>query len=98
MKDETRMVKRWRLLSLFPLRPSPFAPRPSPFSARLGEVTQRNVSSDFTLLMPVVMRFKKGSIAGRVLVKGETIPFKVELDERPDSVEFNPLSAVLCEL
>jgi hypothetical protein len=64
-----------------------------------GDITQKNVSSDFKMLLPVIIRFKGNRFAaGKIAVQGETTPFSTEFPEKPESVEFNPLHAMLCEL
>lgn len=63
-----------------------------------GTVTQQNVSDDFKLMVPVVLRFKKGISSGKLLAQGKSTPFSIALPDRPDSVEINPLLSVLGEV
>ena len=63
-----------------------------------GTITQRGVSKDFWTIMPMVATFgdKRGSL--RIAALGESTPFSVQLPAEPDSIEFNPLQAILCDL
>jgi hypothetical protein len=63
-----------------------------------GTFRQRGVSPEFRVIMPVVLRFKAGGAVARISAAGAATPFQLQLRERPESVEFNPLDAVLCEL
>jgi aminopeptidase N len=63
-----------------------------------GTLRQRGVSPEFRVIMPVVFRFKAGGAVARITATGAATPSQFQLPERPESVEFNPLDAVLCEL
>jgi aminopeptidase N len=64
-----------------------------------GTVTQRGVSPGFQTFMPVLVTL--GQKVGRVRLSmmGEVpAPISIQLPSVPDSVEFNPLESVLCDL
>jgi len=63
-----------------------------------GTISQRGVSNDFVTIMPVRVLFGKSGGVGRIVVQGESAPIKLQLPSMPDSLEFNPLQAVLCDL
>jgi hypothetical protein len=62
------------------------------------EVTQKDVSPQFITWLPVVVVTEKGTIGGKLIVKGATAQAKIPLPAPLKTVEFNPLKAVLCEL
>lgn len=63
-----------------------------------GTIRQSGVSPDFLIRMPCLLKFAKGASAGGFPAKGAATPFEVQLPLVPNSVEFNPLDAVLCRL
>jgi aminopeptidase N len=63
-----------------------------------GTIRQDGVSPNFLIRMPCLLKFAKGASAGGFLAKGAATPFEVQLPLVPESVEFNPLDAVLCHL
>lgn len=66
--------------------------------ALMIEISQKEVSPDFTTLLPVVVTTEKGSVTGQLVVRGATAKAKIPLPAPLKTVEFNPLNAVLCEL
>jgi aminopeptidase N len=63
-----------------------------------GTVTQRGVSKDFRTYMPVSIGFGDKGGTARLAAIGESTPFSLQLPGVPDSIEFNPLMAILCDL
>jgi aminopeptidase N len=75
-----------------------FAPGDAGKTLFKGDVAMTNVSPDFRVVMPFLLRFGKANGAGRINVTGASTPFQIELPQKPDGVEFNMLQAVLCDL
>ncbi|MGE5645550.1 MAG: M1 family metallopeptidase [Acidobacteriota bacterium] len=63
-----------------------------------GVIRQSGVSPEFQFLMPLVLKYKAGLGYGKFFAKGAASPFEAQLKQRPESVEFNPLGSVLCQL
>jgi aminopeptidase N len=60
-----------------------------------GKIIQKDVSSDFRTIIPIVLHKDKGVLSGKLSATGEVTPFRFDLSAKPDSVEINPLDALL---
>jgi hypothetical protein len=64
-----------------------------------GTIRQSGVPADYRSWVPVLLRMpNKGAVSGKIQALGETTSFQFPLPAQPESVEFNPLDALLCEL
>jgi len=61
------------------------------------QVMLERVPPNFRLVLPAVLRYKKGGISAKLVVNGEG-NYEIKLPEMPESVEYNPLHAMLCDL
>ncbi|MBI3939787.1 MAG: hypothetical protein HY315_03035 [Acidobacteria bacterium] len=62
-----------------------------------GEVKAKNVSESFRMPVPVLLKAGDRLAPERILAKGSSTPFELTVSFKPDTVEFNPMDAVLSE-
>ena len=62
------------------------------------DAKQENVPDGFQSVLPVVLRSKGGVLSGKLTIAKPAVHSELKLKDRPDSVEFNPLYGLLCEL
>jgi len=62
------------------------------------DAKQQNVPEGFQSVMPFILHYKTGGGVGRVNISKSVYHNEIQLKEKPESVEFNPLYALLCEL
>ena len=62
------------------------------------DVTQRDVPDGFVSKMPIILRTKGGVMLAALTISKSQMHTELKLPEKPDSVEFNPLYSLLCEL
>lgn len=63
-----------------------------------GNIKVEGVPADFRVYFPFLLKFKNGAaLSGRVGGQGQAT-FKLNLPEKPVSVEINPFQGLLCEL
>ena len=62
------------------------------------DATQQGVPESFRSVLPFVMRTKSGMSMGTLGIGKPVMHGELKLKEKPDSVEFNPLYGLLCEL
>jgi hypothetical protein len=60
--------------------------------------TQQNVPPDFRSVLPIVLHYKGGVLSARMVISQPSGHAEMKLKEKPDSVEFNPLYGLLCDL
>jgi hypothetical protein len=61
------------------------------------QVLLERVRPNFRLVLPVALRYRKGGNSAKFVVNGEG-SYEIKLPEMPESVEYNPLHAMLCDL
>jgi hypothetical protein len=62
------------------------------------DVALERVPPDFKVTLPVILRTKSGAAASaKIHVTGKT-HVEAPLPELPESIEFNPLHSILCDL
>ena len=74
-----------------------FEPQPDGSVMFTGNVLQENVPDNFSMVLPVLMRFGDKTAGGTVAALGPKTPFKIKLPAKPTKVEFDPNSWVLSE-
>ena len=62
------------------------------------DVKQEKVPDGFRSVLPILLRFQGGVAVGTLVVSKPTAHTEIKLKEKPESVEFNPLYGLLCEL
>jgi Peptidase family M1 domain len=62
------------------------------------DVTQQNVPDGFRSVMPIMLRKKSAILPLRLVISKPASHNEVKLKEKPDTVEFNPLYGLLCDL
>jgi len=62
------------------------------------DATQQNVPDGFRSVMPVLLRKKSAIVPMRLVISKPASHNEVKLKEKPDTVEFNPLYGLLCDL
>ena len=62
------------------------------------DATQRGVPDGFRSVLPVVLHNKNGVLSGKLTLDKPTAHSELKLKEKPDSVDFNALYGLLCEL
>ena len=62
------------------------------------DATQQNVPDGFRSVMPIMLRKKSAILPLRLLISKSASHNEVKLKEKPDTVEFNPLYGLLCDL
>jgi len=62
------------------------------------DAKQQNVPDTFRSVLPLLLHSKKGVASGNLVIAKPSMHAELKLPEKPDSVEFNPLYALLCEL
>ena len=63
-----------------------------------GTLYQENVPEDWSMILPLVMKFGKDQVArGPVVVNGAKSPVSIKLPAMPDSVELDPAKWILSE-
>jgi hypothetical protein len=62
------------------------------------DATQQNVPDGFRSVMPIVLRKKSAILPLRLVISKPASHNEVKLKEKPDTVEFNPLYGLLCDL
>jgi len=62
------------------------------------DVKQQGVPEGFRSVVPFLIKAKSGAAASRFSISKADLHAEVKLPVKPDSIEFNPLDAALCEL
>ncbi len=62
------------------------------------QIAQQGVPEDFKIRLPFLVRMGKSGLSGKFTAVGPMTRVQVPLKQKPDSVEFNPLDGLLCEL
>jgi len=56
------------------------------------------VPDGFRSVLPIVLHNKNGVLSGKLTLDKPTAHSELKLKEKPDSVDFNALCGILCEL
>lgn len=62
------------------------------------DVQQQNVPEGFRSVMPFIMRAKAGALGGMLTISQPTMHAELRVNEKPDTIEFNPMYSLLCDL